>query len=143
MSRTFASRTFASRTFTQVRESVTAGDYLSQKKAKTTYCSYNVFKPSDHILLCCPKTASVDNANRIDPTQLYRNLYTTLDLTQVSPILQPPMLQPVLSTPMPYAVDPEGLLFGLTPCGLPHYSHYLVPDSPEPFYLVGPDGLVS
>lgn len=86
------------RPFAQFQGGCTAGDYLARKK------NHLLRKPRAPLLF--------------NTTQLYVNLYTGLDLEGVVCVRQQP------STTI---IDPNGTLFGNTPCGLSNYQEFRVP----------------
>jgi hypothetical protein len=132
------------KTFGTFKESLNAGDYIYNKKAKTTFCSGNVCIPSrtvntqnNYLLL---KRSNYLNyyacLNDFNTANLNVNLLTSLNLTNV-PIIQnnnAPYISPtpILTSATPYLdyiIDPSGNLFGNTSCGLLNYEQYLVPNT--------------
>ena len=114
--------------FKVVSEPKEAGEYILNKKARSTYCLNNnkkctnvpvgsqgnflLFNQSNRMRLPC--------FNTIDKNQLYNNLYTKLDLSGVPVILdfsgnQVPTSIDTNSIPyLRYDIDPSGNLFGNT-----------------------------
>lgn len=133
----------ARRTFGAFNEPLDAGEYISNKKAKATFCLANnctagtKVKTQSNLLLF--KKSNYLNyyqyTNNINPTNLNINLITKLNLQDV-PVIQssnPPYESPtsILSNSatstiyLDYNIDPSGNLFGNTPCGLSNYLNYL------------------
>ena len=133
--------------FAKVKESQTSGDYITNKKAKYTFCNPNLCHPNKNVNtesnLLTLRTANMlafypclDSFNK---TQLYTNLYTQLDLTGVSSFTDasgatpvplskyPPSLINVNNVPFTnYFIDPSGNLFGNTVCGENNWQNYVV-----------------
>ena len=141
--------------FKMVSESKDAGEYILNKKAKYSYCKNNINKINNKLTYCNihnvnvnVKVGSESNLllfnklnrlvcpcyNSIDRTQLYINLYTTLDLSGVPVILdfsgnQVPSTIDGTSVPyLRYDIDPSGNLFGNTTCGINNFKKYMVYD---------------
>jgi hypothetical protein len=133
--------------FAKVKESQTSGDYLTNKKSKYTFCNPNICHPNKGVntesnLLMLKRAnmlAFYPCLDSFNKTQLYTNLYTKLDLSNVtsytdasgnpSPALSeyPPSLIDVNRMPYTnYFTDPSGLLFGKTPCGENNWQNYVV-----------------
>jgi len=148
MSRPFTNYT-AKPTFAEVNEPLDAGDYISKKKTKYSFCAPNICHPNKNIKtydryygiraannLAFYPCSQFDNSK----TQLYSNLYTKLDLSgnvyggtlpiisdlsgNTYPVLISTTVQPYLK----YNIDPSGVLFGETPCGINNYLDYVVYD---------------
>jgi hypothetical protein len=128
-------------TFEVYNEPLDAGEYIKNKKAIATFCGANVCKPSRAVgtqsnLLLLNKANYLNyyTSGEIDRTNLYINLLTKLDLTDV-PVIQnnatPPFVTPTdisnnAFTYSQYLIDPCGNLFGNTNCGVNNYENYLV-----------------
>jgi hypothetical protein len=131
-------------TFIEVQN---AGEYITNKTAKATYCfpnkckrSINVGSQNNYLMY----KKSINNRKRlncissINNTNLYINLITKLDLKNVpviedfsgnivpSSIVDSNLIIPYLE----YNIDPEGKLFGNTICGYNNFFKYLVYNSP-------------
>ena len=129
-------------TFGVFKEPLNAGDFILNKKAKTTFCS-NVtcnqssrtlntqsnkllFKQANYLNSCvCAKYFNTANLNV--------NLLTTLDLTNISvissnnsPYASPTPITTTTTPYLDYQIDPSGNLFGNTNCGLLNYETDLV-----------------
>jgi hypothetical protein len=144
MSRSF-SKYQAKPTFAQVIEPLGAGDYILKKKTRYTFCSPNICHPNKNIKTY-EKYYGLNYGNRIlfnknnkfNKTQLYYNLYTKLDLSDLSgntPFIFDlsyntfPALINNTDTPyLEYNIDPSGVLFGNTTCGINNYLNYVVYD---------------
>ena len=138
----------AKRCFIQFLEPQDAGDYILNKSAKTTYCvpnrctpnikggsqnNYLMYKKSNNLRIQSNCVTSLNKSN------LNINLITKLDLKDIpviedfsgnkipSSIINSPLIIPYLE----YNVDPKGLLFGNTICGVNDFLRYLVYNSPE------------
>lgn len=80
---------------------------------------------------CCKKCCRT----MVDPTPLNNNLIKKMDLNGLN-VLQTiyPISNPTTPTTinpnrvfyLTYTIDPDGLLFGNTPCGINHYPNYMV-----------------
>ena len=149
MSRPFKSYSGKS-AFGQVNEPLEGGEYILNKKAKSTYCSPNICHPNKNIgsqsnLLMLKKA----NTLKFNPffstfnkSDLYINLYTKLDLEGVCTISDlsgncpvaitttVPYINPNVPNFSNYVIDPSGNLFGNTTCGINNYIDYMVYNSP-------------
>ena len=121
-------------------EPLEAGEYIYNKKARASYCVANscvpaikvgsesnllFFKRSNRLSLY-PCNHSIDKAN------LNINLITKLDLKDV------PVMANIVGNVVPttistsaipyltYNIDPSGVLFGNTICGINNYVQYMV-----------------
>ena len=127
-------------------ESQTAGDYTRNKTAKTTFCHPNICVPSRTVntesnLLLLRRSNRLtfykDGYDSFNKLNLNMNLITKVDLLDV-PVIQsnnPPFEVPVdISTNaipyIDYIIDPSGLLFGNTTCGLNNYLDFVVYNPP-------------
>ena len=127
----------ANKAFGQFREPNNAGDYILNKKAKTTFCGANMCTPSITVntqgnLLLLKKSNALKYYNCINSfnkANLNINLLTKLDLGELSnPVFTPASI--VEPNPVPpylyYTIDPSGFLFGNTPCGLNNYVSFML-----------------
>lgn len=143
MSRPFAKYP-AKPTFGVFKEPQNAGDYITNKKIKYSFCSPNICHPNKNIysqsnylfLKQANNLAFYSCRNSINKTQLYINLITKLDLTNV-PVIEDlsgnvsPVIIDTTTTPfLKYNIDPNGLLFGNTPCGINNFENFLVYNPP-------------
>jgi hypothetical protein len=144
MSRPFANYS-AKPTFGTVNESMDAGEYISKKKSKNTFCSPNLCQPNKNVN-SYDKYYLLKSANMLafypfvnfDRTQLYSNLYTKLDLSDLSgntPVISdlsgnnfPVNIKTDVIPFITYNIDPSGNLFGNTPCGVNNFLDYVVYD---------------
>jgi hypothetical protein len=118
-----------------------AGDFILQKKAKRSYCkaSNNVKTQSDLLLL--RKSNYLKNKCQLysfNKSNLNVNLFTKMNLQDVSvitntetgvsptPIDIPCDIPPYIS----YTIDPSGVLFGNTLCGINNYQNFIVYNPP-------------
>jgi hypothetical protein len=139
-------------------ESLEAGEYILNKKAKATFCRPDVCKGNKKVgsqgqLLLLNKSNYLHyytNPNSYNPSQLNSNLVTTLDLSGV-PVMQsnsPPFETPTPIKPhtdptsrpyLDYIIDPSGNLFGNTQCGIYNFLNYRVYNphynNPNPGYI--------
>jgi hypothetical protein len=124
------------------KESQDAGEYIRNKTATTTFCNPNICVPSrtvntENNLLLLRRSNRLtfykngyDSFNKLN---LNMNLISKVDLLGV-PVMQSnttPFETPVniSSTAVPYTdylIDPSGLLFGNTICGLNNYLDFVV-----------------
>jgi hypothetical protein len=145
MSRPFSNYS-AKQTFAQVNEPLDASYYIASKKTKYSFCNqnknichHNINSESNLLLLRRANTLAFYPYNNFDKTQLYSNLYTKLDLSDLSgntsiisdlsgntfPVIINTSVKPFLK----YNIDPSGVLFGNTPCGIHNYLNYVVYDT--------------
>jgi hypothetical protein len=143
MAHSFKSKTGKS-AFGVFSEPQTAGDYLYNKKAKTTFCLANKCIPSrkvnseSNLLL-------LNRANRLkyyacqnffNKSNLNINLVSKLDLTDVAVIadfsgnIVPTSITQSAIPFLDYNIDPSGVLFGNTICGVNNYVSFMVYNSP-------------
>ena len=92
-----------------------ASDYIQQKRERILQC----YEP---VPVSCPAPPVIINA-----MPLYTNLYSTLDLSSnVCSVTEINGNPPVIVTGIPnqnvYVVDPSGVLFGSTVCGIGQFA---------------------
>jgi len=130
--------------FEVYNEPLDAGEYIKNKKAIATFCGANSCKPSIKVntqsnLLLLNKANYLNyySCGDIDTTNLYVNLLTTLDLSDVpviqnntAPFNSPTDISPNVIVYTNYIIDPSGNLFGNTTCGINNYENYLVYNPP-------------
>lgn len=136
-------------TFAQVKEPLYASDYISNKRAKYTFCSPNVCPPNKNVY-SQSNLLTLRRANRLafypcldnfNKNQLYSNLYTKLDLTgrNIPVIVEfdptgnktPAKINTNDITPyLSYNIDVSGNLFGNSRCGINNYLNYVVYNPP-------------
>jgi len=119
------------RIFGQFKEPNRAGDYILNKKAKTTFCGANVCTPSTTVntqgnLLLLRKSNALKYYNYTDSfnkANLNVNLLTKSNLRGVTVLNYNPQInQPYIA----YSIDPYGQLFGSSLCGTNNYVSYMV-----------------
>lgn len=141
MARPFTNSSSANKAFGVFSEPQNAGDYIYNKKAKSTYCnakfctrSLTVGSESNYLLFKRAKKMRVYPClNSINKANLNINLITKLDLTSV-PVIQDfsnnqicPTTITTTTTPyLQYNIDPSGNLFGNTICGINNWEKYMV-----------------
>jgi len=138
MSRPFSNYS-AKPTFAQVNEPVDAGQYIIKKKTKYSFCqpnichpNKNVYSQSNLLMLKAANTMKFYPSNDFDKNELYINLYTKLDLSGNIPVISdlsgnifPVIINTSVTPYLTYNIDPSGVLFGNTPCGINNYVNYL------------------
>jgi len=141
MSRPFANNN-AKPTFAEINKPQDAGSYILNKKIKFSFCKPNVCHPNKNIgsqsnyqnLIKANTLRFYPCLNSIDKTQLYINLITQLNLNEIdTPIISylngntyPVDINTSLTTPFTtYNIDPSGVLFGNTTCGINNYINYM------------------
>jgi hypothetical protein len=137
-------------TFGVFKEPQTSGDYILNKKSKTTFCKANNCVPSKSVgsegnlnLLARSNRLSYYNCkNTFNKRNLNVNLITKLDLTNV-PVIQDndtgdcptPLDNVTPDVPYQYTIDPSGNLFGKTTCGINNWVNRMVYNPPQPKYI--------
>jgi len=138
------------KTFKVFAESSTSGVYTYNKKARASYCNRNKcpinVKVGSQSNLILYNNAFLLNASKsrcirtlgYDNTELYINLISKLDLSGNLPIITDlsgqahPVSIDASNNPLPpyltYDVDPSGVLFGDTICGINNYVRFMVYD---------------
>jgi hypothetical protein len=135
-------------TFAEVNEPLDAGQYVLKKKLKYSFCSPNICHPNKNIK-SYDKYYGLRTANSLafypfsnfdnSKSQLYSNLYTKLDLklltNENTPIISdlnggthPVTIDTTVQPYLKYNIDPSGVLFGDTPCGINNFLDYVVYD---------------
>ena len=118
---------------------IDAGNYVRNKKARSSFCGANVCKQGRKVntqsnLLLLNESIYLNNfsCGHINKTDLYVNLLQKLDLEGVAVIQNnnPPFNSPTdISASIPaylnYTIDPCGNLFGNSSCGVYNYQYYL------------------
>ena len=136
MARPFSNSSSANKAFGVFSGSQDAGNYIYNKKAKSTYCnakfctrSVTVGSESNYLLFKRAKKLRVYPClNSINKANLNINLITKLDLTGV-PVILPPTITTVTDPYKYYNIDPSGNLFGNTICGIDNWEKYMVYDA--------------
>jgi hypothetical protein len=120
--------------FSAFIESVDAGYYIYNKKAKATYCATNNCVPATKVgsesnLLLYKRANVINNfpcRNVINKSNLDINLITKMNLFGAHVIADASGNTPTTIIPgNTYNIDPDGELFGNTICGINNYLHYL------------------
>lgn len=141
MSRPFSNNS-AKSSFAQVKESVDASTYTQTKKTKYTFCQPNICHPNKNIysqgnflLLRKANVLTFYPCADFDKTQLFTNLYTKLDLSDLSgntPIISdlsgntfPVIINTSVTPFLKYNIDPSGVLFGNTLCEINNFLNYV------------------
>ena len=126
-------------------EPLEAGEYILNKKARTTYCVTNNCAPrvrvgSESNLLLFRRSSNLSVypcKNAINKANLNINLITELDLTNVPVISDlssnffPTTITTTAIPYLDYNIDPCGNLFGNTICGINNFTHYLKYNNPS------------
>jgi hypothetical protein len=145
MAHTFNSSS-ARKSFGLFAEPMDAGEYIYNKKSKTTFCIGNnkcissMKVGSESNLLLLNRSNRLTNypcKNIINKANLNINLISKIDLQGV------PIIKDVLTHDSPsvisfdsipfldYQIDPSGNLFGNTTCGINNYVNYIVYETPN------------
>lgn len=134
MSRLFTNYS-ANPTFGKVNEPLYAGEYIRIKKNKYAFCGPNVSSHGNLLLLRKTNWSRVNPSLKINKTQLYSSLYTKLDLSDLSgntPVMSdlsgntfPVLVDTTVAPFLKYNIDPSGILFGNTICGIDNYLNYV------------------
>ena len=145
MSRPF-SHNSAKSSFAQVKEPVEASTYTLLKRAKNTFCQPNICHPNKNVysqnnllLLRASNLLTFNPCVQFDKTSLYVNLYTKLDLSDLSgntPVITdlsnnvfPATISTSVIPYLTYDIDPSGVLFGDSTCGINNYLGFIVYDA--------------
>ena len=153
-------------------EPLDAGEYISNKKARASFCVANNCVPAVKVgtqsnLLLFNKSNKLSLypcKNSINKANLNINLITQLDLSGVPVILDesanqvPCPINGINSSILPYLIyniDPAGKLFGNNVCGINNYVRYMVYTQPikdsmttvidvnEPYIINGGTSFIS
>jgi hypothetical protein len=140
MSRPF-SHYSAKSSFANVNEPLDASSYTEKKRLKSTFCQSDLCYPNKNMgsqsnFLFLRSTNSTFNpCVNFDKTQLYINLYTKLDLSDLSgntPVISdlsgntfPVIIDTSVTPYLKYNIDPSGVLFGNNTCGIDNYLNYV------------------
>jgi len=141
MSRPFSNNS-AKSSFAQVKEPVEASTYIQAKKAKYAFCQPNICHPNKNVnsqsnllLLREANALTFYPCVDFDKTQLFTNLYTKLDLSDLSgntPIIAdlsgntfPVTIDNSVIPFLKYNIDPSGVLFGNTFCTINNFLNYV------------------
>lgn len=145
MSRPF-SHNSAKSSFAQVKEPIEASTYTLLKRAKYTFCQPNICHPNKNVysqsnlmLLRTSNLLTFRPCIKFDKTALYVNLYTELDLSDLSgntPVIFdssnnifPATINTSVTPYLTYNIDPSGVLFGNSTCGINNYLDFVKYDT--------------
>lgn len=122
-------------------ESQNAGSYIENKRKKTMYCNPKLCtrtKSQGELLALRYANYQVKTAcfNSFNKANLAVNLITKLDIPDVCVIKTKnpdkcPANVVLGSSILNYTIDPSGVLFGNSPCGLTNYTKYFVYEKPN------------
>ena len=131
-----------------------AGEYITNKKAKNTYCNISLCRPQNKVvnqsdLILLRRSNYLYNrcvSYNFNKTNLNINLFTKMDLTGVKVIasaktgISPTTIYPLNSSNLSYLsanpyytlykIDPCGVLFGNSTCGINNYQDFVVYNPP-------------
>jgi hypothetical protein len=144
MSRQF-SHNSAKSSFMNVNESLDASEYIKGKKIRYSFCTPNICHPNKNIntesnllLLKQANRMAYFPCSNFEKTQLYANLYTKLDLSDLSgntPVISdlsgnvfPATIDTNAVPYLTYNIDASGVLFGNSPCSIDNYLNYVTYD---------------
>jgi hypothetical protein len=141
MARPFKNSSSANKAFGGFSESQNTGDYIYNKKIKSTYCNANICTPSltvgsesNYLLFKRAYRSRVYPClNSINKANLNINLITKLNLPGV-PVIQdfsgnavPSTIDATIAKPyLRYNIDPSGNLFGNDICGINNWEKYMI-----------------
>jgi hypothetical protein len=141
--------------FSQIKEPTNAGDYITKKRIKNSFCTLNSLKCpikpcfahkfkainySDYIIKNKIKNSfynpyTRDEFKEINKNQLYINLITKLQLNNDIPVIidnsdnsAPALIDQAVDPTTRYTIDPSGLLFGNDTCTINNWQNYVVPN---------------
>jgi len=136
--------TNGSQTFGVLSSTRNASDYISNKTANTIYCNSKICLPktptinqSNYLLLKksnYTRYSTITNPQDANKNNLASGLNTTIDLLNV-PVIQnnlgeSPTTISTSSIPyLTYVIDPSGVMFGNTVCGLNNINDFRVLNS--------------
>jgi hypothetical protein len=128
-------------TFGQSSPNQTAGDYILNKKTKSTFCNSRTCLPktptinqSNYLLLKKANYIKYSDAQGSSKNDLASGLTTTIDLLNV-PVIQnnagtsPATISTSSVSYLTYAIDPSGVMFGNTICGLNDINNFRIINS--------------
>ena len=141
MSRPFAKYP-ANPTFAKVKEPNNASDYIAYKKTRNSFCLKNVCIPnrnlyseSNYLMYKRANNYITNPCSNYNKSQLYTNLYTKMVLNDEIPIITdisgntfPVIIDTSVAPYTKYCVDPNGVLFGKSVCGLENFLHFVQPN---------------
>ena len=128
--------TLGGRTFGQLNPGTNAGSYIDSTSARSQFCPIHCQTVGNYAQLNTLRNAAryTYNGNRntflSNKNALVSGLNTKLDLTDVSVIsnlstnVSPTSIDNTAIPYLTYNVDPNGSLFGNSPCGLSNFTNY-------------------
>lgn len=141
MSRPFAKNVAANRTFAKLNSSLEAGDFIKSQNLKHTFtlckpiCCYSnkhLNSQSNYLLFRQANHIKLYPCNLINNTELYINLFTKLDLSGNIPVISdlsnntyPVEINYYDKPYLVYNIDPRGVLFGNTVCGINNWKNFI------------------
>jgi hypothetical protein len=133
--------------FGQVREPLDAGEHVLNKKAVASYCNVGrcvlgQSRRTSAELLLLEQAQRLKYTNQFNRANLYVNLYSQMDLSGVCPIVDLSGNCPtvIASTVTPsalnldYVIDPSGVLFGNSTCGINNFTEFMTTTTTAPVY---------
>lgn len=133
--------TLGIKTFGQLNTGTTAGSYIDSTSVRRQFCPLHCQRIKNYAQLNALRNAVryTYTGNR-DTTQSNKNalvsgLITKVDLTDVSVIsnlstnVSPTSINSAAIPYLNYNIDPNGSLFGKSPCGLSNFTNYKVPNN--------------
>ena len=142
MAATFSTKSIQAKpTFGGYNQSLYAGEYTTNKKIRSIFCSPNICNSSRPLgsqtnlyYLRRSNYLTFNTGRNYDNTDIYSGLFTAIDLSGVNVIqnnITPPFVSPtpISATAVPYTqycIDPSGLLFGNSTCGYFNYENFIV-----------------
>lgn len=143
MSRPFAKNN-GKTAFCNFNEPFNSNEYITNKKAKYLFCNphkcrlnKNLHSQSNYLIFKKERILSSNPCSEIDPSQLYINLITKLDLsddiivvTDLSNNNYPVQINKSDTPYLKYDIDPNGSLFGNNICGINNYENYIAYNGP-------------
>ena len=131
-------------TFKSNKESNDAGSYIQNKTASTTFCKAKcpdkLRITTNYQNLYAFRNARFIKKNALRPSfdnnDLNINLFTKMDLTNVCTVKNNTTTGCVSSIDgsvpfyLTYTIDPSGVLFGNSECGISNFENFLVPNPP-------------
>lgn len=139
MSRPFANNN-GKTTFAQIQKTLNTSDYIHQKKIKSSFCNvtecspnnrYNFGSQGNYLNMKNVNYYALNPHYYINKTQLYINLFTKLNLSDVIVVSElngnnyPVQINTSVDPYLLYDIDPSGNLFGNTVCGINNFENYI------------------
>lgn len=133
--------TLGSKTFGQFNGGTNAGSYIDLNSVRSQSCPLHCHRVGSYAQLNALRNAARYTYNgKMDTLQSHKNalvsgLNTKLDLIDVSTISNlrtnesPTFISRTAIPYLNYNIDPNGSLFGNSPCGLSNYTNYKVPNN--------------